>query len=368
MFYWFTKYTLGVALKLVFRPWSRGRQNAPRRGPVFLASNHLSFADHFFGPLPLRRKVTFYAKSEYFTGRGLKGFVSRAFFSGVGQIPLDRAGGEASERALRRGLQVLAAGKVLGIYPEGTRSPDGRLYKGRTGVARIALEARVPVVPCAMIGTFEFLPRGSFHPNWRIRPGVVFGAPLDFSRYYGKETNRAVLREVTDEIMREIGRLSGQEYVHMYAKQAKEVQAPDEQQDLPALVFDRRASSVERFLITRVVTRVRVDHAGDRQPGLIQASHATLDLSRDAGLAAVEDHARQRAAMRDLDAATAAALTCVKQELKLCFGQEPLTDERAGCRDPTEPGNIPGVHRRAQLSPQDTERLNVIRRIHRRGK
>jgi 1-acyl-sn-glycerol-3-phosphate acyltransferase len=222
VFYWVTKYTLGMALKLVFRPWSRGRRNLPQRGPVILASNHLSFADHFFGPLPLPRQVVFLAKSEYFTGTGLKGLVSRAFFSGVGQIPIDRAGGEASERALRSGLRVLAAGNVLGIYPEGTRSPDGRLYKGRTGVARMALESRAPVVPCAMIGTFEFLPPGSRTPRLGARPGVIFGEPMEFSRYYGRETDREALRAVTDEIMAQIAKLSGQEYVNSYAKQAKE--------------------------------------------------------------------------------------------------------------------------------------------------
>ena len=210
VFYWVAKYTLGIALKLMFRPWSRGRKNVPRRGPVILVSNHLSFSDHFFGPLPLPRKVVFLAKSEYFTGKGVKGLLSRAFFSGVGQIPIDRTGGEASERALRSGLRVLAEGNVLGIYPEGTRSPDGRLYKGRTGVARLALESRAPVVPCAMINTFEFLPPGSFHPQLKIRPGVIFGPPMEFSRYYGKESDREALRAVTDEIVAEIAKLSGQ--------------------------------------------------------------------------------------------------------------------------------------------------------------
>jgi 1-acyl-sn-glycerol-3-phosphate acyltransferase len=233
VFYWVVKYTLGMALKVVFRPWSRGRANVPRRGPVILVSNHLSFADHFFGPLPLRRKVVFLAKAEYFTGRGLKGLASKAFFSGVGTIPIDRTGGEASERALHSGLRVLAAGNVLGIYPEGTRSPDGRLYKGRTGVARLALESRAPVVPCAMINTFEFLPSGSFRPQARTRPGVIFGKPLDFSQYYGQESDRAVLRAVTDEIMQQIQKLSGQEYVDIYAKQAKDqLQPPPGETDL----------------------------------------------------------------------------------------------------------------------------------------
>ena len=224
MFYWVAKYTLGVALYVVFRPWSRGRKNVPRRGPVILVSNHLSFADHFFGPMPLRRKVIFLAKSEYFTGKGIKGLLSRAFFSGVGQIPIDRTGGDASERALRSGLRVLAEGNVLGIYPEGTRSPDGRLYKGKTGVARLALESRASVVPCAMMDTFEFLPPGSLHPQLKIRPGVIFGKPMEFSRYYGKESDRAALRAVTDEIMAEIAKLSGQEYLpELYAARAKEL-------------------------------------------------------------------------------------------------------------------------------------------------
>jgi 1-acyl-sn-glycerol-3-phosphate acyltransferase len=230
VFYWVAKYTLGVALKLVFRPWSRGRRNLPRRGPVILASNHLSFSDHFFGPLPLPRKVVFLAKAEYFTGKGVKGLASRAFFSGVGQIPIDRTGGEASERALRSGLRVLAEGRVLGIYPEGTRSPDGRLYRGRTGVARLALESRAPVVPCAMMNTFEFLPSGSHNPRFSVRPGAIFGKPMEFSRYYGREKDREALRAVTDEIIAEIAKLSGQEYVNIYAKQAKEqprVDPPD---------------------------------------------------------------------------------------------------------------------------------------------
>ena len=221
MGYWITKYTLGLLLKIIFRPRSRGARNVPRRGPVILASNHLSFSDHFFGPLPVPRRVIFLAKSEYFTGRGLKGLVSKAFFSGVGQIPVDRSGGAASERALNTGLRVLAQGNLLGIYPEGTRTPDGRLYRGKTGVARLALEAKVPVIPCAMIGGFEFQPPGKITPRLRIRPGVRFGKPLDFSRYYGLEKDRVVLRALTDEIMYEIMKLSGQEYVDQYAKSAK---------------------------------------------------------------------------------------------------------------------------------------------------
>jgi len=219
--YWLLK-LIFTMLRIVFRPWAQGVENVPRRGPVILASNHLSFSDHFFGPLPVPRKVIFLAKSEYVTGRGLKGVISKAFFNGVGVIPIDRGGGESSERALTTGLRVLAEGNVLGIYPEGTRSPDGRLYRGKTGVARLAIESRAPVIPCAMVNTFEFQPPGSLWPNLRVRPGVRFGEPLDFSQYHGREGDGQLLRTVTDEIMHAIGKLSGQEYVDIDARRAKQ--------------------------------------------------------------------------------------------------------------------------------------------------
>jgi len=222
VFYWLVKATLGLTLKIVFRPWAKDVKNVPRRGPVILASNHLSFSDHFFGPLPVPRKVVFLAKAEYFTGRGLKGLISKAFFTGVGQIPIDRGGGAASERALTTGLRVLANGRVLGIYPEGTRSPDGRLYRGKTGVARLAIESGAPVVPCAMVNTFEFQPPGVLWPNIRVRPGVRFGEPMDFSQYHGQESDGQLLRTVTDEIMQAIAKLSRQEYVDIDAQRAKQ--------------------------------------------------------------------------------------------------------------------------------------------------
>jgi 1-acyl-sn-glycerol-3-phosphate acyltransferase len=226
MGYWVVKAIIGPILAILFRPWSEGADNVPREGPAILAFNHLSFSDHFFGPLPLPRKVTFLAKSEYFTGRGLKGLISKAFFRGVGQIPVDRAGGEASERALRTGLRVLAEGKLLGIYPEGTRTPDGRLYRGHTGVARLALESGAPVIPCAMIGTFELQPPGRLLPRLSIRPGTRFGKPLDFSRYAGLKPDRLILRAVTDEIMYAVMNLSGQVYVDEDAQRAKKRAKP----------------------------------------------------------------------------------------------------------------------------------------------
>jgi 1-acyl-sn-glycerol-3-phosphate acyltransferase len=221
VFYWVLKAIIWPVFNVLFRPWAEGIDNVPRTGPAILASNHLSFSDHFFAPLPLPRKVIFLAKSEYFTGRGLKGLVSKVFFSSLGQLPIDRAGGAASERALHTGLRVLASGQLLGIYPEGTRTPDGRLYRGKTGVARLALEARVPVIPTAMIGGFEFQPPGKIAPRLAVRPGVRFGKPLDFSRYYGLEHDHLVLRAMTDEIMYELMKLSGQEYVDEYAQRAK---------------------------------------------------------------------------------------------------------------------------------------------------
>ncbi|MFS1300684.1 lysophospholipid acyltransferase family protein [Streptosporangium longisporum] len=221
MLYWVVKAVVGPLLHLIFRPWAEGVDHVPREGPVILAGNHLSFADHFFGALFLKRKVISLGKSDYFTGSGVKGLMSRAFFSGVGTVPIDRSGGKASEAALRTGKRILAEGQVLGIYPEGTRSHDGRLYKGKTGVARMALESRVPVIPWAMVNTFEMMPPGSVLPKLGHRPGVKFGKPLDFSRYYGMEEDRLVLRAVTDEIMYALMELSGQEYVDQYAADAK---------------------------------------------------------------------------------------------------------------------------------------------------
>jgi 1-acyl-sn-glycerol-3-phosphate acyltransferase len=219
--YFVVKATLGTSLRLIWRPRTEGLENIPREGAAIIASNHLSFSDSFFMPAVVPgRKVTFLAKSDYFTGRGIKGRFSRWFFSAVGSVPVDRSGGRASEAAVRTATRILGEGDLLGIYPEGTRSPDGRLYRGKTGVARMALEAGVPVIPCAMIDTDRLQPPGQVIPKL-MRPGVRFGKPLDFSRYAGMESDRAVLRAVTDEIMQAIMELSGQEYVDMYASKAK---------------------------------------------------------------------------------------------------------------------------------------------------
>ncbi len=222
LFYWLLKTVLlGPVLRMVFRPWVQGLEHVPESGGVIFASNHLSFSDSIFLPLVLERKVTFLAKADYFTGRGPKGRLTAAFFRLADQLPVDRSGGRASEAALRTGLRVLRRGDILGIYPEGTRSPDGRLYRGKTGVARMALEGGVPVIPVAMIDTDKAQPIGRTIPTV-MRVGVRIGAPLDFSRYEGMEDDRFVLRSITDEIMYELMQLSGQEYVDVYAADMKE--------------------------------------------------------------------------------------------------------------------------------------------------
>jgi 1-acyl-sn-glycerol-3-phosphate acyltransferase len=160
------------------------------------------------------------AKSDYFTGAGVRGWAQRRFFKGTGQVPIDRTGGRASEGALRAGLKVLQRGELFGIFPEGTRSHDGRLYKGRTGVARLALEAGVPVIPTAMIGTDVIAPPGRLLSKM-ISPSIRFGAALDFSRYAGLAGDRFILRSITDEIMYAIMELSGQTYVDSYATSAR---------------------------------------------------------------------------------------------------------------------------------------------------
>ncbi|MFM1994739.1 MAG: hypothetical protein RLZZ610_256 [Actinomycetota bacterium] len=217
-------FVLGPLLRFIFRPWVRGVENVPSSGAAILASNHLSFSDSIFLPLQCPRPVVFLAKSEYFTGKGIKGALVRWFFLATGQLPIDRSGGKASEAALNTGLGVLEQGQLLGIYPEGTRSPDGRLYRGRTGIARMVLEAKVPVIPVAMIDTEKVQPIGKRLPRVR-RVGIVYGKPLDFSRFDGMEGDRIVLRAVTDEIMYELKKLSGQEYVDQYASTVKEQRA-----------------------------------------------------------------------------------------------------------------------------------------------
>ena len=250
LFYWFLKFVaIGPAVHGLFRPRADGTEHVPATGRAILASNHLSAADWIFMPLQLKRRVTFLAKAEYFTGRGVKGFLQRAFFAGAGQVPIDRSSASAAENAIQTGIRTLREGKILGIYPEGTRSPDGRLFRGKTGVARMALETGAPVVPVAMIYSHKALPFG----RKLMRVHVRFGAPLDFSRYEGMSGDRFVERSITDEIMYEIMELSGQEYVDVYGATVKKsmdatgASAPDvvaRLQPPPDEVADRAPTSL----------------------------------------------------------------------------------------------------------------------------
>ena len=221
MAYWLLKYIfLGPLLALIGRPKIEGLEYVPQSGPAILASNHLAVMDSFYLPLVVRRRITFLAKSEYFTGKGFKGWCSRWFFTAVGQVPIDRSSADAAQAALDTAQRVLGEGKLLGMYPEGTRSPDGRLYKGKTGLARLALETGVPVIPVAMIGTNKVNPPGTS----MLRFGKVtvrFGKPMDFSRFDGLAGNRFIERAVIDEVIYELMGLSDQEYVDIYAATLK---------------------------------------------------------------------------------------------------------------------------------------------------
>ncbi|MER5352986.1 lysophospholipid acyltransferase family protein [Kitasatospora sp. NPDC002551] len=223
------KMIVAPLLRIFFRPWIEGEENIPTEGAAIIASNHLSFSDSFFFPALIKRRVTFIAKAEYFTTPGIKGRLTAAFFKGVGQLPVDRSGVRgAGEAAIRSAIAVLDRGELFGVYPEGTRSPDGKLYRGKVGgLARVALATGAPVIPVAMIDTEKVQPPGQVIPNFGIRPGIRIGRPLDFSRYQGMENDRFILRSVTDEVMYEIMRLSGQEYVDVYATAAKRQIAED---------------------------------------------------------------------------------------------------------------------------------------------
>jgi 1-acyl-sn-glycerol-3-phosphate acyltransferase len=252
LFYWFLKFVvIGPVVHLVYRPRAQNAENIPRSGAAILASNHLSAADWIFLPLSIQRRVTFLAKAEYFTGTGVKGFLQRVFFAGSGQVPIDRTNASAAENAIQTGIRMLREGRLLGIYPEGTRSPDARLYRGKTGVARMALDTECPVIPVAMIYRPVKLPFGGGPLRGKlVRVCVKFGKPLDFSRYAGLSGDRFVERSITDEIMYEIMTLSGQEYVDVYGAQVKKT------------MDDTGASAVE---VVGTMTPPMTE-AGDRVP------------------------------------------------------------------------------------------------------
>ena len=234
--YWLLKHVfLGPFLRLLYRPRARGLENVPGDGPVILASNHVSFIDSMFIPLLVKRKVVFLGKADYFTNAK-----TAWFFKAAGVIPIRREGGSASEAAIQAGVRELQAGNLVGIYPEGTRSPDGRLYRGKTGVARMALLAKCPVVPVSVFGTRELQPIGKRFPKLSGRIEVRFGRPLSFERFSGQETDRFVLRSITDEVMYEIMMLSGQEYVDEYASKVKAEQSASRDPIVDATEAPRR--------------------------------------------------------------------------------------------------------------------------------
>lgn len=220
MYYWLFKWFLfRPYINRAWKPWVEGLENVPERGPAVLVSNHLNYYDTLVLPASVPPKLIFPAKAELFHQSSAGGRVVAWFLTRVGMLPMDRSGGRASGASLDHVAQVLADGHLLGIYPEGTRSPDGRLYKGKTGVARLVLQHRVPVIPVGTIGTERV--RGRFGIPTLRRPGIRIGEPLDFSQYYDRPNDREVLRWVTDEIMAAVQRLTGQEYVDVYATSMK---------------------------------------------------------------------------------------------------------------------------------------------------
>ena len=215
MAYWFVKIVLTPILRVVYRIRVEGREHLPKRGPVILASNHRSFLDSIFIPLVVRRRVTFVAKAEYFDDPK-----TAWFFRAVGQIPIRREGGTASEGALAAATDVLEGGGVFGIYPEGTRTRDGLLHRGKTGVARLALGTSAPIVPVGLVGTDECQPTDKKLPRLFRKVTIRFGPPLSMEHYATREHDRLVLRQITDELMFEIGELSGYEYRDTYASKS----------------------------------------------------------------------------------------------------------------------------------------------------
>ena len=262
MVYMFLRnYVVAPVVNMVCRPTVIGLENVPTEGPAILASNHLSVPDTIFMPVAVPRQVYFLAKSEYFNTPGIRGRIVAGFFRAINQIPMDRRGGQASARSLSAGGQALTEGKLVGIYPEGTRSPDGRLYRGKIGVARLALETGAPVIPVAMIGTDKMQPLGSRFPDpRRAKITTIFGAPMDFSDLMPQCRDHTTLRRVTDEIMDAIGELSGQERADLYAAEHKRRLAEEKTDTLRAQARDVAEAARERG---RHVTDALSHQAGD---------------------------------------------------------------------------------------------------------
>jgi 1-acyl-sn-glycerol-3-phosphate acyltransferase len=214
LLYTFGMYTVAPAVRLALRPKVEGLEHVPPSGGAILAGNHLSVADEYLLGAVVPRHIAFWAKADYFTGTGLKGRATAALMKGLGAIQVNREGGRAALRALDAAIPALRAGDLVGVYPEGTRSPDGRLYRGRTGVARLALLAEVPVIPVGVTGTDKVQPIGTLVPRLGAKVGIRFGKSMDFT---GRPIDSSSLRAITDEVMRAIQALTGQEYVGRYS-------------------------------------------------------------------------------------------------------------------------------------------------------
>lgn len=276
MVYMFLRnYVVAPVVNMVCRPTVIGLEHVPAHGPAILASNHLSVPDSIFMPVAVPRQVYFLAKSEYFNTPGIRGRIVAAFFKAINQIPMDRRGGSASAKSLSAGGQALAEGKLVGIYPEGTRSPDGRLYRGKIGVARLALETGAPVIPVAMIGTDAMQPLGSRFPDpRRARITTIFGTPMDFSHLMSQHGDHATLRRVTDEIMAAIAELSGQQTADVYAADHKRRLAEEKTSSFKAQAREVAQATRERG---RSVTDAVSQQAGSLGARLHGRSHEETD-------------------------------------------------------------------------------------------
>jgi 1-acyl-sn-glycerol-3-phosphate acyltransferase len=214
LLYTIGQYTVAPAVRLAFRPAVEGLENVPDEGGAVLAGNHLSVADEYIMGAVVPRHIAFWAKSEYFHGTGLSGMAMKTLMRGLGAIEVNREGGRAALTALDSAIPALRGGDLVGVYPEGTRSPDGRLYRGRTGAARLALLAEVPIIPFGVIGTEKVQPIGSKIPKLGTKVSIRFGKPMDFT---DRTLDSTGLRAITDELMAAIRALTGQEYVGRYA-------------------------------------------------------------------------------------------------------------------------------------------------------
>ena len=220
MLYWFFVRTLGPIARRRFNPTVEGLENIPRKGGAIIAANHLAVIDDALLPITCPRMIHFMGKAEYFEGKGIKGRFKKWWFTSVGVFPVDRSGGSKSLGALNHAKEILKDGHLFGIHVEGTRSPDGRLYRGHTGAARLAFETGCPIIPTAIIGSRDLQKPGQVIPN-KGKSKVIYGVPIPVERKDPQDVTHEELRELTDRVVRAIAQMSGQEYVDEYAQTVK---------------------------------------------------------------------------------------------------------------------------------------------------